>query len=63
MIVDNNLDAPTLKWVLEAIDTAPNKQTLEGITYSLEWFSEQGMCIEQLEYFMKRINEAKKLKD
>ena len=63
MDIDETLDQATIKWLLDAIESAPNKNTLDGISYSLEWFYEQGMSLGHLEYFMKRINEAKKLKD
>lgn len=51
-----------LAWVLEAIDTAPTKEALTAIEMTAEWFYDQDKNIEQLEYFVKRINEAKKLK-
>jgi len=51
-----------LSWILEYIDNAPTKESLTAIEETVQWFYEQDKNIEQLEYFMKRINEAKKLK-
>lgn len=56
-------DDKTMGWLISQIDSAPNKQCLEGITYTLEYFYSIDKDLETLEYFMKRINEAKKLKD
>ena len=56
-------DERTMGWLIEQIDTAPTKQCLEGITYTLEYFYDIDKDLETLEYFMKRINEAKKIKD
>lgn len=52
-----------LSWMIDAIDNAPTKEALTAIEMTAEWFYDQDKNIEQLEYFMKRINEAKKLKD
>ena len=52
-----------LSWMIEAIDNATTKAALTAIEMTAEWFYDQDKNIEQLEYFMKRINEAKKLKD
>ena len=52
-----------LAWVIDAIDNAPTKEALTAIEMTAEWFYMQDRNIEQLEYFVKRINEAKKLKD
>lgn len=57
------MDDKTKGWLIDQIDQAPTKQCLEGITYTLEYFYEIDKDLETLEYFMKRINEAKKLKD
>jgi hypothetical protein len=52
-----------LAWILDAIDEAPTKEALTAIEMTAEWFYDQDKNIEQLEYLVKRINEAKKLKD
>ena len=52
-----------LSWMIDAIDNAPTKEALTAIEMTAEWFYDQDKNIEQLEYFVKRINEAKKLKD
>jgi hypothetical protein len=57
------IDEKTMGWLISQIDEAPNKQCLEGITYTLDFLYSIDKDLETLEYFMKRINEAKKLKD
>jgi hypothetical protein len=52
-----------LAWILDAIDEAPTKEALTAIEMTAEWFYDQDKNITQLEYLVKRINEAKKLKD
>lgn len=52
-----------LAWILDAIDEAPTKEALTAIEATAEWFYDQDKNITQLEYLVKRINEAKKLKD
>lgn len=56
-------DERTTAWLIDQIDQAPTKECLEGISYTLEYFYSIDKDLESLEYFMKRINEAKKLKD
>jgi hypothetical protein len=52
-----------LAWILDAIDEAPTKEALTAIEMTAEWFYDHDKNIAQLEYLVKRINEAKKLKD
>ena len=51
-----------LAWILDAIDEAPTKEALTAIEETAQWFYNQDKNITQLEYLVKRINEAKKLK-
>lgn len=55
------MDKQTLNWLLDAIETAPNIESLDGVRFTIEWFYDMDKDFETFEYLMGRINNKSKL--
>ena len=55
------MDKQTLSWLLDAIETAPNIESLDGVRVTVEWFYEMDKDFETFDYLMGRINNKYKL--
>lgn len=55
------MDIQTLSWLTDAIDTAPNLESLEGVKITVEWFYEMDKDFKSYSYLIDRINEKSKL--
>lgn len=61
MDIFGTMDKQTLSWLLDAIETAPNIESLDGVRVTVEWFYDMDKDFETFEYLMGRINNKSKL--
>lgn len=61
MDIFGTMDKQTLSWLLDAIETAPNLESLDGVRVTVEWFYDMDKDFETFEYLMGRINNKSKL--
>lgn len=61
MDIFGTMDKQTLSWLLDAIETAPNLESLDGVRVTVEWFYDMDKDFETFEYLIGRINNKSKL--
>lgn len=61
MDIFGTMDKQTLSWLLDAIETSPNLESLDGVRVTVEWFYDMDKDFETFEYLMGRINNKSKL--
>lgn len=55
-----SMEENTKKWVAEAISTAPNKDSLEGIRITIEWFYDMDKDFDSFSELIELINKKDK---